>query len=131
MAEGFARSWADDGVRVVSGGIEAQGLNPRAVQVMAEVGIDISGQTSDIFAPESVAAGDLVVTVCHHAREACPVLPQTVRQFHWSFDDPARATGTEEEIASVFRRVRDEIGRRVKSLYEVVPLVGASGDGIG
>lgn len=129
MAEGFARAWADDGVRVVSGGIEAHGLNPRAVGAMAEVGIDISGQTSDIFTPESVAAGDLVVTVCDHAREACPVLPATVRQLHWSFDDPARATGSEAEIAAVFRRVRDEIGRRVKNLFEVVPVGDAAGDG--
>lgn len=131
MAEGFARARADDGVRVVSGGIETHGLNPRAVRAMAEVGIDISGQSSDIFAPETVAVGDLVVTVCDHAREACLVLPSTVRQLHWSFDDPARATGSEAEMTAVFRRVRDEIGRRVKGLFEVVPMGGASGDGTG
>jgi arsenate reductase len=119
MAEGFARARANEKLAIASAGIEAHGLNPLAVEMMAEIGIDISGQTSDIFDARTLAEGDLVITVCDRARETCPVLPAAVRRVHWSIDDPAQATGTPEEIRTVFRRVRDEIEREVQMLFDV------------
>jgi arsenate reductase (thioredoxin) len=103
---------------VYSAGIEAHGLNPNAVKVMKEVGIDISNQTSDIIDPEILNKADLVVTLCGHAADHCPVTPQNVKRVHWGFDDPAKAEGTEEEKLAVFRRVRDEIGARIKKFAE-------------
>lgn len=122
MAEGFAHARSDvredTDLTVISAGIAAHGLNPRAVSAMAESGIDISGQQSDIFTPGLLTDGDWVVTVCDHAKASCPILPVTIRQWHWSFDDPAQATGTEKEIMSVFLRVRDEIRGKVEELFD-------------
>lgn len=103
----------------MSAGIEAHGLNPRAVAVMQEIGIDISRQKSKVVTPEMIAAADLLVTVCDHAKEHCPIVPGHIRQLHWSFDDPAKATGTEEEVVAVFRKVRDQIGERVQELLSI------------
>jgi len=118
MAEGFARQYAGSGIAAESAGIEAHGLNPRAVTVMAEAGIDISRHTSDVFSVDSVGPSNLVVTVCDQARESCPRLPATVSQIHWSFPDPAKATGSDDEIMFVFRAVRDAIDERVRALVE-------------
>lgn len=85
---------------------------------MKEVGIDISNQTSDIIDPEILNKADLVVTLCGHAADQCPVTPPNVKRVHWGFDDPAKAEGTEEEKLAVFRRVRDEIGARIKKFAE-------------
>ena len=116
MAEGFGRALAGPGVRVVSAGIEAHGLNPRAVQVMAERGIDISGQQSTRLTPAMLAGTDLVVTVCDHADAHCPVLPPGTRVLRWSLPDPAAATGTDAEVLAVFRSVRDDVERLVTGL---------------
>ncbi len=116
MAEGFARVLGGEDVEAHSAGIEAHGKNPRAIAAMAEAGIDITGQESTIVTDEMIARSDLVVTVCGHADEHCPVLPDSVRKLHWPLDDPARATGSEEEITAVFLEVRDEIRKRVVSL---------------
>lgn len=116
MAEGFAHHLGRDQVRAMSAGIEAHGLNPRAVAAMGEIGIDISRQESTVVDAAMLASADIVVTVCDHAREHCPVVPRDVRQLHWSFEDPAKAQGTEPEIMSTFRRVRDEIGDKVGAL---------------
>jgi len=116
MAEGFARVLGEKSVEARSAGIEAHGKNPRAIAAMAEAGIDISGQESNIVTNEMIDQADLVVTVCGHADEHCPVLPDGVRKLHWPLDDPAKATGSDEEIAAVFREVRDEIRDRVVSL---------------
>jgi len=116
MAEGFARVLGGEDVEAHSAGIEAHGKNPRAIAAMAEVEIDITGQESTVVTDEMIARSDLVVTVCGHADEHCPVLPDGVRKLHWPLDDPARATGSEEEITAVFREVRDEIQKRVVSL---------------
>jgi arsenate reductase len=124
IAEGFSRDQADADLTVLSAGIETHGLNPRAVTVMAESGIDIAHQTSDIFVSDLIGEGDWVISVCDHAKESCPVLPITIRRLHWSFDDPARATGTEDEIMTVFRRVRDEIGAKVEELFAGTALRG-------
>ncbi|MDN4594151.1 arsenate reductase (thioredoxin) [Polycladomyces subterraneus] len=114
MAEGFAKKYLGDRFEVYSAGIEAHGLNPNAVKVMAEKGIDISGQTSDVIDPELLNRADYVITLCGDANDKCPMTPPRVKREHWGFDDPAKATGTEEEKWAVFRRVRDEIEARIQ-----------------
>ena len=94
---------------VASAGVDPHGLSPRAVAAMAEAGIDISGHTSNHVDDYLGQPFDLVVTVCDDARERCPVLPGANRHRHRSFSDPAKATGSEAEIAAEFRRVRDEL----------------------
>jgi len=116
MAEGWARHLAADEVQVESAGIEAHGKNPRAIAVMAEAGVDISGQESAVVSEEMLRRADVVVTVCGHAEEMCPALPPSVRRIHWPLTDPARATGSEEEIMAAFRATRDEVKQRVQAL---------------
>ncbi|MDK2887743.1 MAG: hypothetical protein PWP72_621 [Thermoanaerobacter sp.] len=116
MAEGFARAMAQDKWDVYSAGTAPAGVNPRAVQVMAEAGIDISGQKSKAIDPEILNSADVVVTLCGDAYESCPLTPPTVKRIHWPLEDPARAAGTEEEIMARFRAVRDEIKKRVAEL---------------
>lgn len=116
MAEGWARHFADADVQVQSAGIESHGKNPRAIAVMAEAGIDISAQESTKLTDAMLEAADVVVTVCGHADEHCPALPAGIRKIHWPLNDPAKATGTEEEIMAVFRASRDDIRERVRSL---------------
>jgi arsenate reductase (thioredoxin) len=118
MAEGFARHLGGDRLGVASAGIEAHGKNPRAITAMEAVGIDISAQESTRVTDRMLASADVVVTVCGHADEQCPVLPPGTRRVHWPLTDPARATGTEAEITACFETVRDEIGRRVQALLE-------------
>jgi arsenate reductase (thioredoxin) len=114
MAHGWLNEVAGDQYEVQSAGIEAHGLNPRAVQAMQEVGVDISHHTSDVIDPETINRADYVITLCGDANDKCPITPPHVKRWHWGFDDPARAQGTEEEKWAVFRRVRDEIGERMK-----------------
>ncbi|MFC1605938.1 arsenate reductase (thioredoxin) [Pseudomonadota bacterium] len=116
MAEGWARSLGGDEFAVESAGIEAHGKNPRAIAVMAESGVDISGQESTVVSDDMLQRADVVVTVCGHADEMCPALPNGVRKLHWPLPDPAKATGTEEEIMTAFRATRDEVERRVREL---------------
>lgn len=118
MAEGWARALGGDGLEVRSAGIEAHGKNPRAIEVMKEAGIDISGQESTRLTPDMLAWADLVVTVCGHADEHCPALPAGTRKEHWPLDDPARATGPEDLVMSVFRASRDDIRSRVDALLQ-------------
>lgn len=118
MAEGFARHLGGQRIAVQSAGIEAHGKNPRAIAAMAEAGIDISGQESTRLSGPMLEAADLVVTVCGHADEHCPVLQPGTRRIHWPLPDPAKATGTEDEISAEFRTIRDEIRRRVADLLE-------------
>lgn len=119
MAEGFARSLAAGSVAIESAGIEAHGKNPRAIAAMQEVGVDISAQESTRLTDAMLERADLVVTVCGHADEHCPLLPPGTRKLHWPLEDPARATGTEEEIRTEFRRIRDEIQERMTELMEL------------
>ncbi|MEW4220987.1 arsenate reductase (thioredoxin) [Rossellomorea marisflavi] len=114
MAEGWAKKHLGDEWNVYSAGIEAHGLNPNAVKAMKEADIDISDQTSDIIDPAILNSADLVVTLCGDAADKCPVTPPTVKREHWGFDDPAKATGTEDEKWAFFQRVRDEIGERIE-----------------
>ncbi|MBZ5546427.1 MAG: arsenate reductase ArsC [Acidobacteriia bacterium] len=118
MAEGWLRHYARDRAEVFSAGTRPAGLNPKAVTVMREAGIDISGQRSKHV--DEVAKEDFlfVITVCDAAREQCPVFPGALYQLHWSFDDPAGATGSDEEKLVVFRRVRDEIAEQVRTFAQ-------------
>jgi arsenate reductase len=126
MAEGWGRALADDSVTVQSAGIEAHGKNPRAITVMGEVGIDISEQESTRVDDTMLQAADLVVTVCGHADEHCPFLPPGTRKEHWPLDDPARASGSEDEIMRVFRASRDEIKQRVTELLRRIKQEGSA-----
>ena len=116
MAEGFARHLSGGSVTAHSAGIAPTRLNPYAIQVMREKGIDISGQQSKAFDWDVARQMDLVVTVCGHANESCPVLPPEVRRLHWPLEDPATATGTDAEILETFRTSRDRIAALVAGL---------------
>jgi arsenate reductase (thioredoxin) len=110
LAEGILRHAAGDLFDVQSAGSKPAGyVHPKAIAVMKEIGIDISGHTSkhmDEFLQRKI---DTVITVCGNADQACPMFPGRVNRYHWCFDDPARAVGAEEEVVAVFRRVRDQI----------------------
>ena len=117
MAEGILRAAAGDLLEVRSAGSHPAGyVHPQAIASLAEIGIDISGHSSKHMNDFLDRDIETVVTVCGNADQACPVFPGQVNRHHWPFDDPAHATGTEEEIAGEFRRVRDEI-RRVFEAY--------------
>jgi len=118
MAEGWTRHLSGGQIEVTSAGIEAHGKNPRAMAVMAEAGVDISGQESTMLADEMLEWADLVITVCGHADAHCPALPAGTRRIHWPLEDPAKATGSEEEIMAVFRTSRDDIRGRVEQLLQ-------------
>lgn len=126
MAEGWARRLGGERVEVQSAGIEAHGKNPRAIAVMREAGVDISRQESTRVTPEMLASADLVVTVCGHADEHCPVLPPGVRKKHWPLEDPAKASGTEDEIMAKFRATRDEVRSRVEGLIAGLKMMARS-----
>ncbi|SIS85922.1 arsenate reductase (thioredoxin) [Salimicrobium salexigens] len=114
MAEGFGEKYLGDRYEVKSAGIEAHGLNPKAVEAMEEKGIDISGQSSEVIDDVVLNRAVYAITLCGDANDKCPMTPIQVVRYHWGFDDPARAEGTEEEKWEVFRRVRDEIEERIK-----------------
>ncbi|MBI3808149.1 MAG: arsenate reductase ArsC [Nitrospirae bacterium] len=123
MAEGFLRHLAGDRFDVASAGTEPVGLNPGAVEVMKEIGVDISWHRSkraDEFLGQPF---DYVITVCDRAKESCPTFPGAKFLLHWSFDDPAEAEGLAEERREIFRRVRDEIAERLQQLMDAVPRV--------
>jgi arsenate reductase len=119
MAEGWAKHLKADSIEPYSAGIETHGLNPTAVHVMAEAGVDISGQRSKHVRELWDIPFDYVVTVCDNAHESCPLFPAATRVVHVGFDDPPRlatAAKTEEERLAVYRRVRDEIHAFVETL---------------
>jgi arsenate reductase len=119
MAEGWARQLRGDEIIACSAGIETHGLNPLAVRVMAEAGVDISGQKSKLMAELPRQSFDLVITVCGHADENCPFFPGPTMVVHHGFDDPpklAAAAASEEEALGHYRRVRDEIRDFIKAL---------------
>jgi arsenate reductase (thioredoxin) len=119
MAEGWARAIRSESIEPYSAGIEPHGLDPRAVRVMAEAGVDIAGQRSKHVDELRGIEFDCVVTVCGHAREHCPVFPAKMRVIHVGFDDPPRLAAdakTEEERLAVYRRVRDEIRALVEGI---------------
>lgn len=114
MADGWAQKYLPEDWEVYSAGIEAHGVNPNAIKAMNEVGIDISHHTSDLINQEILNKATLVVTLCGDAADKCPMTPPGVRREHWGFEDPAKATGTEEEKWAVFQQVRDAIGTRIE-----------------
>lgn len=117
MAEGVLRAAAGDILDVQSAGSNPAGhVHPLAVRVMAEIGIDISGHRSKHLNEFLGRPVETVITVCGNADQVCPTFPGQANRHHWGFDDPAKATGTEEEVLACFRRVRDEI-RRVFGAY--------------
>jgi len=119
MAEGWARRLLGASVEPYSAGVVAAGLDPRAVKVMAEAGVDISGQRSKTLDDLGEVEFDLVVTVCDRARESCPIFPGRVKAIHRSFDDPSTLAGvarSEEEALAHYRRVRDEMRAFVEEL---------------
>jgi arsenate reductase len=113
MAEGFARELGKGLVDVHSAGLLAAGVHPRAIAVMREAGIDISGQRSREIDEALLRGMDIVVTLCDHAVEACPWTPPTVKQLHWPIKDPVGTRGSEERIMREFRRARDEIKEKI------------------
>jgi len=125
IAEGWARRLGGGAVDALSAGIEAHGKNPRAIAVMAEAGVDISGQESTRLTDAMLADADYLVTVCGHADEHCPTLPPGMRREHWPLSDPAKATGSEDEIMAVFRASRDDIRARVEDLLARLAKDGA------
>ncbi len=125
MAEGWTRRLKGDLIEPYSAGVESHGLNPCAVKVMAEAGVDISNHRSKHLDQLRDIPFDYVVTVCDNANESCPVLPGNVKRLHVSFDDPprlARNAKTEEEALGYYRRVRDEIRAFVEQLPEALIL---------
>ncbi|MCL6442680.1 MAG: arsenate reductase (thioredoxin) [Alicyclobacillus sp.] len=114
IAEGLARHLGADKIEVHSAGVEAHGLNPRTVATMKEVGIDISHHESKLIDPDLLNRADYVITLCGDAEDRCPMTPPHVKRLHWGFEDPAKATGTEDEVQAKFREVRDAIRDRVQ-----------------
>ncbi|PNZ35111.1 arsenate reductase (thioredoxin) [Mammaliicoccus vitulinus] len=112
MAEGWAKHIIGENWNIYSAGIETHGVNPKAIEAMKEVNIDITDQTSDLIDQTILNQSDLVVTLCGHADEHCPTIPKHVHKEHWGFDDPAGKDWSE------FQRVRDEIGLKLKSFKE-------------
>lgn len=108
-----------EGWEVKSAGIETHGLNPRAVEVMAEDGVDISNQKSELIDMDYFNNCDLIITLCGDALDKCPMIPNGVNHEHWDLQDPARARGTEEEILETFRETRDLIKEQVQKLINV------------
>lgn len=109
LLHGYLQQLLGDRASVYSAGVEVHGLNPRAVRVMAEDGVDIAQHTSNHVDEYAAVPFDYVLTVCDHANEVCPVFPSTAKKLHHNFPDPAKATGSEEEIMGQFRQVRDQV----------------------
>jgi arsenate reductase (thioredoxin) len=115
MAEGLLRHLAGDRFEAMSAGTEATHVRPLAIQAMGEIGVDISGQESKTLDRYLGETFDHVITVCDDANEACPFFPGAQSRLHWSFEDPSKAEGSEEERLAVFRRVRNGIKNRVQT----------------
>ena len=109
MLQGYLNHFSNSKIEALSAGIETHGVNPKAIQVLSEDGVDISHHTSNHVDEYRELNFDYLITVCDHAKENCPWFPSNAERFHNSFDDPAKATGTDGEILNEFRRVRDEV----------------------
>lgn len=109
IAEGYLRHFANGNAEVYSAGVETHGVNPKAIAIMQEDGIDISNHTSNNIDEYFDIDFDFVITVCDNAKERCPFFPTKAKKFHHNFSDPAKATGTDEEINEQFRQVRQQI----------------------
>jgi arsenate reductase len=118
LAEGYLKYFANDKAKIYSAGIETHGVNPKAIAIMMEDGIDISNHTSNNVDEYANIDFDYVITVCDNAKEACPVFPTKAKKFHFNFPDPAKAKGTEAEIMEQFRTVREMIKTYTKDFVE-------------
>jgi arsenate reductase (thioredoxin) len=118
IAHGYLQKFAGDKADVYSAGVETHGVNPRAILIMAEDGIDISSHTSNNVMEYTGIDFDIILTVCDNAKERCPYFPGDAVRFHFNFPDPAKATGSEEDIMQVFREVRDMIRSYCADLVE-------------
>jgi arsenate reductase (thioredoxin) len=114
MAEGLLRHLAGDRFEVMSAGTEATQVRQLAVRAMEEIGVDISGQESETLDRYLAEPFDYVITVCDDANEACPFFPGAANRLHWSFEDPSRAEGSEEDRLAIFRSVRNRIRERIE-----------------
>jgi len=117
MADGIINHDFADQIEAFSAGTEPHGLNPKAVEVMGEIGIDISNNSSDHLSQYEGQSFDYVITLCGDANEKCPLFFGGVKRLHMGFDDPPKATGTEEEVMDVYRRVRDEIREQLGEFF--------------
>ena len=117
MADGLVNHDFVGRIEAFSAGTEPHGLNPKAVQVMAEIGIDISGNSSDHLDRYAGQSFDYVITLCGDAHEKCPLFFGGVQRLHMGFEDPPKATGTETEVMAVYRRVRDEIQATMREFF--------------
>lgn len=123
IAEGFAKSIGKDKFQVFSAGIKAEGfVNPYAIRVMKEIGIDISNQQSKVIDYELFKTMDYVITLCSNAEETCPFTPPQIKRIHIPIDDPSKVKGNEDEILSAFRNTRDEIELKVKELLSMISI---------
>lgn len=109
LAEAYLRYFHGDKANIYSAGVETHGVNPRAIDTMLEDGIDINQHTSNHVDEYLHIPFDLILTVCDHASERCPIFPSTAKRIHHNFSDPAKATGSEDEILAEFRKVREQI----------------------
>ena len=109
IAEGYLRKFAGDKASIFSAGVETHGVNPKAISIMAEDGIDISGHTSNNINEYQDIDFDFVITVCDNAKERCPYFPTGAKNFHYNFPDPGKATGSEQQVTEQFRTVREMI----------------------
>ena len=117
MAEGYAHALLPgDQFEIKSAGIETHGLNLKSVTVMAEDGVDISQQTSDLIDPDYFQEADLIITLCGDAKDKCPRVPSSATHWHWDLQDPAQAQGSEDEIMAAFRQTRDLVKEQVLAL---------------
>ncbi len=121
MAEGLLRQLAGDRFEVASAGTEATRVHPLAIRAMRDAGVDIQLHTTKTVDSLLDRPWDYVITVCDSANEGCPLFPGRTTRLHWSFDDPSRATGTEDERLDTFRRVRDEIQTRLGAWLTTTP----------
>ena len=109
IAEGYLRNFAEQKAEIFSAGVETHGVNPKAIETMKEDGIDISHHTSNNIDEYRNIDFDFVITVCDNAKERCPFFPTKAQKFHYNFPDPAKATGSDDEISEEFRKVRQQI----------------------
>lgn len=113
MAEGLARELGRGIIEPYSAGVISTFVHPKAKKVMKEIGIDISGQKSKEIDEGLLRKMDMIITLCGHAEESCPLTPPEIKRFHWPIKDPVSASGTEDEIMKEFRRARDEIKEKI------------------
>ncbi len=118
MAEGFARELGKGIIESYSAGLSPAGVNPNAVRVMKEIGIDISNQKSKAIDEHFLKQMDIIITLCGHAEAMCPMTPPEIKRIHWPIEDPVSAIETEEDIMDAFKKARDEIKTKIQSLVK-------------